>query len=618
MTGLRGVAVAVLLLGGSGLAAQRPAPPQSAQPRFRATTTYVTLDVVVIDRDDNPVAGLTRDDFSIVERGKPQAITDFEHVSIPVNNRPIDFEAAVIPASDVAVNAENARNSRALAIVIDDTVLGTDDIIYIKRTVTSLLSAMAEDDQVALTYVRRSDLGQDFTNDPNRLVAAARRLTESLGLPAVSVRNAARDLLVVLDNVSKTLVAARQPRKSIVFIGTRGCAPRAPDIMGALCQGVIDRARESGVSIYAIDPTGTLDIAGIEDPFRELTAATGGRSYRQAQPWLAPARLMADNGSYYLLGYYPDSPRTDGKFQQVEVKVRRPGLQVRSRRGYKAPWWREPVLSPHRAMTASLGAGLPDPGLPLRAFVAPLAAGPGKTTRATVTVEVAYPVPPGGFAGDFNDEWRIGILAIDLEGRTKASFQRPLTFTGTWKPGANGTFVVNETIDVPTEPLTFRVGVTSKALDKTGTAHIKVDVPDFRDKDLTLSPLVLGVDEPEVDAAVGLDRLASLVPFQPTTRRTFRPEESIRIFGRLSWRGEDAQAVIQTSIVGAGGQGTDHPGDPLEFSVIALGTPAASRDTTFDTALPLRGVAPGSYILRVVARLPDGNPVVREVPFAVR
>jgi VWFA-related protein len=612
MTPARALGVALLVLAGTGAAAQRPqAPAASAQPRFSTTTTFVTLDVIVTDRDDRPVTGLTRTDFSIVERGRPQEISDFEHVSIPVASRDLSLDAPVLPASDVASNAASARDSRALAIVVDDTVLDTADIIYIKRTITALISAMSDDDHVALTYVRRSDLGQDFTSDPNRLVAAAQRLTETLGLPAVSQRNAARDLLVVLDNVSKTMAAARQPRKAMVLIGTRGCNPRAPDIMGAICKGVIDRSRESGVPIYAIDPTGDLETPWADDTFM-LAAATGGQMYRQAQPWLSPTRLMTDNGSYYLLGYYPSPQRSDGKFQEVEVKVNRPGLQVRARRGYLAPASSAPALIPSRAMTASLGEGLPDPGLPIRAFVAPLAEGGRDTTRATVTIEVAYPVPEGGFSGDFNDQWRIGILALDLEGKTKASFQRPLTFTGTWKPSANGTFVVNETIDVPTQSLTFRIGVTSRTLGKTGTAHIKVEVPDFRARDLNMSPLVLGVAQGGVDAAVGLDRLRALVPFQPTTRRTFDANESIRVFSRASWRRDDGDVGVELAIVGA------HDAQPMMFTVQGTGDSKVGREAVIDREVALNRLTPGTYVLRLTIRLASGDPVVREVPFVIR
>jgi hypothetical protein len=42
------------------------------------------------------------------------------------------------------------------------------------------------------------------------------------------------------------------------------------------------------------------------------------------------------------------------------------------------------------------------------------------------------------------------------------------------------------------------------------------------------------------------------------------------------------------------------------------------REATFDAKVPLAGLAPGDYVLEISARLKNGNPVTREVPFAVR
>lgn len=583
------------------------------QPTFSTVTHYVTLDVLVTDHDDRPVKGLTRDDFRITERGRPQEIADFTFVEIPVGEVTVDLEGAPATLSDVAVNAESEADSRAIAIVVDDTVLSTDDIVWIKRTLGAMLGTFSTGDHVAFTYVRRSDLGQDFTNDPVQHVRAVNRLTDAMGLPAVSPRDPGRDLLVTLENVVNTLAAARQQRRAIVLVGTRGCLPYGPGIMPPICKGLIDRARERGVPIYAIDPTGNLDVnLSDDDPLQVLAVATGGKRYRESRPWLSPGRVMADNGSYYLLGYYPRPMPTDGKFHDVEVTVNRPGVVVRARRGYTAPWWRTTTTTPQRAMTAALGAGLPDPGLPLRVFVAPLVAGPRGTTRTVVTVEVAYPVPNGGFAGNFTDQWRVGILALDADGKVKASFQRPISFSGTWKPSAMGTFVVHETIDVPTQRLTFRIGVTSQALARTGTAHITVDVPDFRDRDLQLSALVVGTMNDSPDAAIGLDRLRDVVPFQPTTRRVFSRDHAIRVFGRAVWRGPESAIGLTLEIVGS------HDVMPLRFSAVGQADPRGHRTAAIDRTLPLVDLTPGAYRLRLTAEVAPGAVVVREIPFRVR
>jgi len=56
------------------------------------------------------------------------------------------------------------------------------------------------------------------------------------------------------------------------------------------------------------------------------------------------------------------------------------------------------------------------------------------------------------------------------------------------------------------------VGETLSAPGRTGTAHIKLDVPDYRDERLQVSPLVLGFHGELIDTAIGLDQLRVLQP----------------------------------------------------------------------------------------------------------
>ena len=63
--------------------------------------------------------------------------------------------------------------------------------------------------------------------------------------------------------------------------------------------------------------------------------------------------MTSDLTSYYLLGYY-SSGKLDGKFHSITVRVKRPGVQVRARRGYLAP-----TLAEANARTAAAAAPAP-------------------------------------------------------------------------------------------------------------------------------------------------------------------------------------------------------------------------------------------------------------------
>jgi hypothetical protein len=60
-------------------------------------------------------------------------------------------------------------------------------------------------------------------------------------------------------------------------------------------------------------------------------------------------RVVDDLSSYYLIGYYSNG-KLDGKFHSISVKVKRPGVRVRARRGYQA-------ATPASAATMARGAG---------------------------------------------------------------------------------------------------------------------------------------------------------------------------------------------------------------------------------------------------------------------
>src|SRR5688572_3208325 len=110
------------------VAAVAQAPPQPpAQPRpssqppvtFRVEVNYVEIDASVTDAQGNFVRTLTKDDFQILEDGKPQTVSAFSMVDIPIERvDPPLFAKAPIPA-DVATN-RTPFEGRVFVLVLDD------------------------------------------------------------------------------------------------------------------------------------------------------------------------------------------------------------------------------------------------------------------------------------------------------------------------------------------------------------------------------------------------------------------------------------------------------------------------------------------------------------------
>jgi VWFA-related protein len=112
------------------------------------------------------------------------------------------------------------------------------------------------------------------------------------------------------------------------------------------------------VSVASVAPTDPLafmyeqmDLAA--DSINSLAVDTGGFVVRNTNQFdRAVAQIADDAGNYYVLGYLPPSP-ADGKFHRIRVKVRRPGVNLRSRRGYTATPRARPVVTATAAAAAS-------------------------------------------------------------------------------------------------------------------------------------------------------------------------------------------------------------------------------------------------------------------------
>lgn len=594
------------------------------QPVFRTSTQYVTVDVVVTGKGDVPVTDLKKEDFEITENGKPQTVADFSFVSIPVAHRTIDVDAPPQPPSDVASNGESARASRAIVILVDDPSLSAvmfcldcpDVMIALKKALTRFLQSLSPDDQVALVWQSRSDISQDFTNDIPRLIASVNSRQKAMGLTAIGPPW--RPSTFSLKHAVAALAGSHFARRAIVYVGVSICDPAAAtsvDNQDVECRDLYRQAREADVPIYALDPRVLPPLEPKKaDTMAELAINTGGLHFlNQSNPLGAVDKIVTDNGSFYTLGFYPEPLVSDGKYHEIKVNVKRDGVRVRSRERYLADSATKSASTLTRDMTSALGAGLDDPSLPMRVSAAPLSDAARGLVRTLVTIEMTYPQKNDSDL-TFDDELRVGILALSTDAKVKASFQRPISVKGKWKPAASGTFVINETIDLPPGQLALRVGVTSKLLGRTGTAHLPIVVPDFRSVELRVSPIVLGVvgNLPDADAVMGLDHVRALVPFQPTTSRTFTAADSLRVFMTGAWRSEPTSLNIEISIKGGAAPRIQ------TLTVPASVNQPGGRQARVDQIVSLRDLPPGAYVLAVSARAGKDRPVTRELPFVIR
>jgi VWFA-related protein len=107
-------------------------------------------------------------------------------------------------------------------------------------------------------------------------------------------------------------------------------------------ESLVTQAQRANVSFYPVDPFRLTveggSLTGPTAPLRTLAFDTDGFAIVNTNNVSALfRRMVADLGSYYLLGYRSTNDKADGRFRHIEVRTTRSDLRVRARRGYFAP-----------------------------------------------------------------------------------------------------------------------------------------------------------------------------------------------------------------------------------------------------------------------------------------
>ena len=117
---------------------------------------------------------------------------------------------------------------------------------------------------------------------------------------------------------------------------------------------VYDVANRNNTAIYSLDPRGLATqefdidenigpnqnraaLQMTQDTLRVLSQETDGRAIVNRNDLTTGlAQVTRDASAYYLIGYTSSQSKTDGKFHEIKVSVKRRGVDVRARRGYWA------------------------------------------------------------------------------------------------------------------------------------------------------------------------------------------------------------------------------------------------------------------------------------------
>ena len=335
----------------------------------RVDTQLVSVPAVVTDSSGRPLVGLRPENFRLIEDGQPQTIANFGTTETP-------FE---------------------IALLLDTSGSTRDDVALIRSAANSFIEALRPGDRVGIVAFNTAQMANQtatvevltaLTDDREQLRAAIENLGASQGTPyydalqriADSIfrdppadelrgRRAVVALTDGVDSSSNSDYAAAKLKLSRAgiacyfiqvntedFVEDRLMKDCRDDGRLALSQKQLQRYRELFVprakaedfnDFCRMGPFERMSISRdlynlARREMNDLAKVSGGRSFvaaTLADARAAFARVAADIGTLYSLGYYPTNKTRDGKFRAIKLEVRglKEKAQVRARDGYYAP-----------------------------------------------------------------------------------------------------------------------------------------------------------------------------------------------------------------------------------------------------------------------------------------
>jgi VWFA-related protein len=281
--------------------------PSRAQKSQTVDSDLVELDVLVLDRNGQPVSGLELTDFQVKEDGHLVEVKTF------------------------AERSRDAEGSapRYLVLMLDDSSVPMSGTSVVQGMAARFVTRKTPSDEV--TVVR---LNNDRDEPFGDLETAVSRIAGyHAGAVPFQNRGTAERALKVIGSISRQLEAVEHTRKLIVCVGgPRVCNVLEPEPHGYSPNwtgwvSALAAAARANVAVYAAMPLPIGTPMMLTGGIAELT---GGDGFANASNFEAFVdRVWREAGSYYLLGYWPASTR---ELHSIDVKTSRRGLQVRARK----------------------------------------------------------------------------------------------------------------------------------------------------------------------------------------------------------------------------------------------------------------------------------------------
>ena len=301
----------------TGLAARQ-------EPTFRSAVRTVPIYVTVTDADGRLVPDLTRDDFTILDNGKPQPASIFSSETQPIS----------------------------VVMMLDRSGSMVGNFQLVQKAAEQFVTKLLPADLARIgSFSNRVQVDpRTFTNSRDELLTILHRDLQDAG--PTPLWNAI--------SVGMTALLHQEGRR-VVLVFTDGMDRPGMDRPTNMSLGkVTDRAREENVMVYAIGlaSAGGMGRGGYGRGYGGGYGGRGGGRGMTDKPDPGLAKLAAESGGgyfeldgtanlsatfarvadelhrQYALGFTPE--KLDGKTHKIEVRVNKAGMSARARRSYVA------------------------------------------------------------------------------------------------------------------------------------------------------------------------------------------------------------------------------------------------------------------------------------------
>jgi VWFA-related protein len=369
-------------------------------PTFQVGTRLVTVDVQVRGDKGGAVKGLTKEDFTLQDKGKPQTIAVF---AVTDTSTAPTAKTEPLPAN-VASNRVNSGGieTRGANVILFDrlNIPVIADQAVVRTKILALLTSLKPTDRVGFYSLGTSlTMVQDFSDDASKLVEAAKRLSvpgAAAGADSLDTRLKdalapieAQDMTVRTGTTSRAFetiarhLGGIKGRKNLIWVTsdfplTYGLAADRRTNYEAEVAHAVNTMSEANIAVFPMDPRGVAGNASnsslgkdtdaiptsvkegglmpgrssasqapaavglkASDTMQTIANATGGKAYYYSNDIGPDVRTVLDEAEVtYTLGFYVEDRALDGKTHDLNVKLaKKPetgGAQLHYRKSYVA------------------------------------------------------------------------------------------------------------------------------------------------------------------------------------------------------------------------------------------------------------------------------------------